>query len=193
MLISIDPSTNLCGVAFTVLEGKNVVCKRTRLIQAYSAVRHSEEEREIEKKWGRRYLQIKRIVDEINKEIDAIDQGGSIAMMAIEAPFYMPGKPGAFAPLVEAIFAIKSLVAAPRGIPIMMFEPLLVKSIFSRKSNASKDEMRKALRVFSGTSEILIEEHLIDSISEHEVDAIAVGYSYWFEHIKALHAQGDSQ
>ena len=193
MILSVDPSINLCGVALTKLDGKNVVCLGTKLINVSSRVRHNDREREVERNWGRRYLQISRISNEINNFLDEMGVKKELTGITVESPFFMPGKPNAFGPLIEVLFGITSFVGVPRNIPVNTFSPMEVKAHFSKKSNASKSEMRTALEILAKTKEVIIDPKIIKDLSEHEVDAIAVGYCHWFPTIRKICEQENSQ
>jgi len=59
-----------------------------------------------------------------------------------------------------------------------VLEPLLIKKLFTDKSFASKDVMKSFLKSKILSNDIFIGSIDFDSLSEHEVDAIAIGYVY---------------
>ena len=93
-----------------------------------------------------------------------------------ESPFYNPRRPGAFAPLVETLDAIRRAVwEYDQMLPLDMVDPPTVKRSVGAKGNADKDVMKQhvlALPDLNFTG--LIPLHLLD---EHSIDAIAVAYS----------------
>lgn len=179
MLLSIDPGTTFCGIAISHMEDSQLVIKYTESISINHLPKTLEDKADY-LKYGARFWRIKKIIDAINVIVPNFD----IDHIAIEGPFFNPGRPQAYAALVEVIYAIKSSVAYPNKLSTIIVEPLLVKKHFAHKHMAKKEDMMTAL------SSRLLDESismsvLSSTLSEHEVDAVAVAFCY-FHLIKEL-------
>ena len=173
MLLAIDPGTNFCGVTFCSQNNGILQVHHSELINV-SYNPKTDQEKLITNKYGLRFLKIERIIT----KLQSIIQAYSISAIAIEGPFYSALRPQAHSALVEVVYAIKSNIAYPLDIPMTIVEPLLVKKHFALKHMAKKEEMLTALhtRIANSTVTPLIS---IDTLSEHEIDAIAIAYTYY--------------
>ena len=174
MLLSIDPGINNCGLAvidyekdFTVLETFNV----------NNARKFTPEEKEVESVFGLRVVKVNFILHHVNLLLKAYP---GIDHVTIEAPFYNALTPMAYGSLLEVISAIKYSVLIPSGLTCSMAEPLLVKRIFINVKLGKDLKKKEAMRMFLvkkvDAGEIVLKVET-DSLSEHEIDAIAVGYT----------------
>lgn len=175
MLLSIDPGVNNCGLAvidctadFTVLETFNVNNSR----------RFTDEEKLVEKEFGARVVKVNSILSHVQRLLDAY--AGGVEHVVIEAPFYNALTPMAYGSLIEVITAIKYRILIPQGLQFTMAEPLLVKKLFINvkldKGLKKKEVMRDFLfrKVSDGSIAVKVD---IEPLTEHEIDAIAVGFS----------------
>lgn len=174
MLLSIDPGINNCGLAvidhtnvFTVLETMNVCNTR----------RFTDEEKVAEKVFGTRSVKVLWIMHQVSQMLAKYPQ---ITHVAIEAPFYSPLTPAAYGSLLEIISAIRYSILIPANIMHSLVEPLLVKRMFINVKLGKDLKKKEAMRMFLVTKvcngEIVL-PCSVDALSEHEIDAIAVGFS----------------
>jgi Holliday junction resolvasome RuvABC endonuclease subunit len=173
MIISIDPGLNFCGISVIEFNEKPYIHK-TILID--NNRRLTEEEKKLCEKYDSRVIKVQEIINTINALIEQY----SIEYIVIEGPFYSGLRPQAYSALLEIITAIKYLVAIPNGISLSIVEPLLVKKLFSNFHMSTKEDMRVALdkRVQEGV--IGVDSSInIHKLSEHEIDSIAVGFSFF--------------
>ena len=134
----------------------------------------TDEEKIVESMYGSRVVKILSIVNKIN---ELLDKYKKIEVIILEAPFYSALTPVSYGALLEVISSIKYQIVIPRNLPFKLIEPLLVKKIFTNKGMANKEAMKQFL--IKKVEEKII--HLpteIDSLSEHEIDAIAIGFVY---------------
>lgn len=171
LIICIDPGINMCGFSIAKGEGNKLHVLETHLVK--NARKFNDEEKEVEVLHGTRYVKVMAIV---NKLIELLDKHKTTKLV-IEAPFYSALTPVAFGSLLEVILAIKYTVAIERGLSLSMVEPTLVKKIFTGHGRAKK-EMMKEYAINLKLNGVLITKVDMESISEHEIDAIAVGYTY---------------
>lgn len=175
MLLSIDPGINNCGMVvidysdvFTVLETMNICNER----------RFTVEEKEVGKTFGLRAVKIATILEQVKL---AFIKYPHIDYVVIEAPFYNPGAPNAYSSLLEIISAIKHTILLPNKIRHSLVAPLLIKRVFLNiklsKELKKKEAMRALLVTKVSQGEIVLPCE-VEVLSEHEIDAIAVGYSH---------------
>jgi len=171
MFISCDPGIANFGISvnkkttpFTSIE--TVLVKNTRKL--------TDEEKIVEEAYNSRTPKIYAILNTIKAFLDKYKE---IDTIVLEAPFYNALTPAAYGSLLEVIFAIKYTIVVPNNLKFSLIEPLLVKKLFTSKGMASKEAMRLFLNTKKDSGEILIERE-ISELSEHEVDAVAVGFVY---------------
>jgi len=170
LLLSIDPGINNCGIVvldtsnqFTVVE--SILVKNAR--------KFTDDEKTIEKEYGTRAVK----VDYILKAIRSLLLKYDIDTVVVEAPFYNALTPVAYGSLLEVIFALKYDIIVKGKYIFKLIEPLLVKKMFTSKGMAAKDLIKDFLIKKKEDGSILIAID-IDTLSEHEIDAIAVGFVY---------------
>jgi len=171
MILTIDPGINNCGVAIIDLSSTFKVIEITNIKNIRKL---TDSEKDIELKYGLRTVKVlsihKVLLDLINRY--------NITSFVIEAPFYNALTPVAFGSLLEVIMSIKYSIIIPNNINLKLIEPLLVKKVFTNKSQAKKELMRESLISKINANTILLNEE-VSSLTEHEVDAIAVGFTYF--------------
>ena len=170
-LLSIDPGINFCGLSVGIYDNsyKVLECSLVKNIRKLT-----EEEKALEKKRGIRVVKIKAIIDKV---YDLVSRH-SVDTIVVEAPFYNSLTPMAYGSILEVLFSIKYTVVMELDLQFEVLEPLLIKKLFTDKSFASKDVMKSFLKTKIQSNDISIGSIDFDSLSEHEVDAIAIGYVY---------------
>lgn len=174
--IAIDPGINYCSiVVISPVDKFNVV--ESHLVNNNRAF--TAEEKKLEVLYGSRAVKILNIIDKLTEVIEKY----GIKYLAIEAPFYSPLTPVAYGSLLEVIFSIKYLLVLERKLKMSVIEPTAVKKLFTLKGNASKAIMKEFLFKKIEEGEIVLklgdQDKDKDSLSEHEIDGIAVGFVYW--------------
>lgn len=172
MLLGIDPGVNNCGVAvidtstaFRVLDTLNI--KNVR--------KFTDDEKVLEKDFGTRPVKVLSIVREIEKTLVKFPE---IKTAAIEAPFYHHLTPQAYGSLLEVVSAIRYNILIPQRIFYEMLPPMSVKKLFTDKGAAKKELMKRFLLQKKEDGSILIDLD-IEMLTEHEIDAIAIAYTYY--------------
>lgn len=171
MFLSIDPGINMCGIAVVKSQGNKLEVLETHLVK--NARKFTDAEKELEVLHGTRYVKVMAIINKITELLDK----HKTKLLVIEAPFYSALTPVAFGSLLEVILAIKYTTAIERKLELSMVEPTLVKKIFTGHGRAKK-EMMKEYAISLKANGILITEVDVSTISEHEIDAVAVAYTY---------------
>lgn len=169
-LISIDPGINFCGIATIDIDDGFKVINSTLIKNARA---FTADEKITEAAFGPRAVKVGVIVRKLQELIDK----HNVKTVVIEAPFYNALTPMAYGSLLEVIFAIKYTVIIPRGLKFELIEPTLVKKLFANKGYAAKEAMRQFLIAKKNVGDIDLPCE-VESLSEHEVDAVAIGFVY---------------
>lgn len=173
MILSIDPGVNNCGMVVAdttgTFEVKHAICVK-------NARKFTPVEKEVEKEFNTRVVKVQHILDSLNVLLDTYPDVESIA---IESPFYSALTPLAYGSLMEVISAIKYNILVPRKLKFRMIEPLLIKRMFINSRMTKGMTKKEVMREFLVTK--IKDGHIIytgdvDALSEHEVDAVAIGF-----------------
>lgn len=173
LLLSVDPGVNNCGCV-VIDPNNNFQVKDCILIK--NARAFTPEEKVIEAKYGARTVKVQAIY----RKVEELILKWNIGIVVIEAPFYNSLTPNAFGSLIEVIMAIKHCVITRLNVDVHLVEPTLVKRMFTNKGNAKKEEMRQFLINKKEKGEISLPFD-IEKMSEHEVDGVAIGYTYYLK------------
>jgi len=94
--------------------------------------------------------------------------------IGIESAFLNRLRPAAYAPVVTSIYSIKkAFIDTYNTSNIVEYPPMMVKHIVAEYGGATKDDMYMAVKGIKEINDLID----IDIISEHEVDALAMGYT----------------
>lgn len=174
MILSIDPGVTACGVAVTVLEGDELKVLDT--VNVSGTLRLVGDFFIAGEKYGKRTGKVHRIISVVN---GLLDKYPTIDMIALEAPFYNRRAPQAFASLLEVVYGIKYMVAIERGVDLRVMSPMAVKKVWTGKGNSGKDIMYNSLVERLNNKQVVLPDNSTeDTLTEHEIDSIAVGYTY---------------
>lgn len=171
VLLSIDPGINFCGLCVNVFDESFKVLNSS-LVKNIRKL--TEEEKLLEKRRGIRVVKIKAILDKIYELINQY----KVTSIVIEAPFYNSLTPMAYGSILEVLCAIKYTVVMELNLDFEVLEPLLIKKLFTDKSQANKDMMKTFLSSKIASGDITIGEIDFNGLSEHEIDAIAIGFVF---------------
>ncbi len=180
ILMSVDPGTTNCGIVISTKVEDIVVVHHTELIIAKTSYKSALEVLYMGL-YGGRFLKILRIIERMKELITEF----SVTEIAIEGNYYNPTMPAAYAALVEFVFAVKKMVAMPLSMVVHIFSPMDVKKVMTVSHKLSKEDSRKktfmtiALKERKENGSIIIDKD-IDEMSEHEIDATAIGYTCHF-------------
>jgi len=173
MLLAIDPGVNNCGLAVLTTEPQVTVLET---VNVKNARKFTDQEKVIEKDYNARVVKVSHILTSVN---DMLDKYPDIQEVSIETPFYNALRPAAYGSLLEVISAIKYNIVIPRKMKLRMIEPLLIKKMFISvkvtKLMTKKQVMKDFLlaKITAGAIQFTGD---FDALSEHEIDAIAIGF-----------------
>lgn len=176
MIISIDPGVTACGVS--VVSYNNSKFKVHETVNVKGTLKLRGEHQIVASKYSERTGKIHRIVTVIK---EFIEKYGKVDKIILEAPFYNRTRPQAFASLLEVIFAIKYLLAFSLGLQLCVLAPMAIKKVWTDVGNCGKDLMEEHFFKKIKSKEMLIDKNNVDLaiITEHQIDSVAVGYSYF--------------
>lgn len=177
MHISIDPGINNTGIClFDIIDDKFTVLD-TSLV--FNIRKFTTDEKTLSAVYGDRFPKLLSILSRITSMLEkaAIDKE-VIETIIAEAPFYSSFRPQTFGSIVEVLTLIKYEIAYKYSLGFKLIEPLLIKKTFSTFSLATKDKMKETLQEKVLIKDIILNVD-IESLSEHEIDAIAIGYVFY--------------
>ena len=170
-LLSLDTCIAFTGISINdTSEGFRVV--ETHIVKNNRAF--TPEEKVIEKSQGPRAVKLLAIINKFKSLLERFN----IEMIVIEAPFYNALTPQAYGSLLEVVFGLKYSVLVPMDLKYRLIEPTLVKKLFTSHGMAKKEMMKQFLISKIATGEIKMDKS-IESLTEHEIDSIAIGYVHW--------------
>lgn len=169
--LSIDPGLNNTGIAVVdISSGFKII----ETVNVKNARKFTDAEKIIDVKYGSRAVKVMSIIE----RIDSLLQQYKPTCLVSEAPFYSALTPAAYGSLVEIVVSIKYNVAMKHDIDFFTVEPLLVKKYFTNKGMAAKELMKQFLKLRQADGTIHITTD-VDTMTEHEIDAVAVGFSHY--------------
>ena len=155
-IIGIDPGTNYCGVAVFTIENLKITNLYTSLIDST---------------WINSGL-FDRLLNVYNESFKIFTEERPF-WLAIEAGFINRFRPAAYGPISKCIFSIEKAFYDATGLKnITELPPSIVKKFISQNGLATKGDMLTAVRNITELSCFLSGNE-----SEHEIDAIAIGYT----------------
>jgi Holliday junction resolvasome RuvABC endonuclease subunit len=175
VFLSADPGISNFGIA-VIDPSANFKVIETHLVK--NARKFTDEEKVVELQYGSRTVKVQAIIAKIK---EFLAKYPTIDLVVVEAPFYSALTPTSYAALLEVIIAIKYEIVIQHQLKFGTIEPLLVKKLFTNHGMASKEAMRQFLVKKKDDKSIEI-PYNIDDLSEHEIDAVAVGFVH---HLKS--------
>jgi Holliday junction resolvasome RuvABC endonuclease subunit len=171
--MGLDPGSNHCGVAVIEFDYTNLQLYRVTGTTLEAAKIKIPLAQDLVETHGERYVKTFSMGQALKGLLEYYDP----QQVCCESPFYHRLHPGAFAPLVESVYALRNAVAAFNPlIPFTTYEPLVIKKIMSGKAFADKDLMRTSLLNNSEITAVL--EVPVSQLSEHAIDAIAIAWTH---------------
>ncbi|EKD89535.1 MAG: hypothetical protein ACD_33C00045G0002 [uncultured bacterium] len=169
--LACDPGINSCGLAIFTIQEKSITVKETHLVN--NIRKFTEEEKVIEKKYTSRLVKVNSIFNKFKEIITS----NKIDCIIVEAPFYNALTPVAYGSLLEVITIIKYNIAYANDLEFMLLEPLYIKKVFTNAAMAKKHVIKEFLIKKKADGSIILEKD-IETMSEHEIDAVAIAFSY---------------
>lgn len=172
IIAGIDPGTTNIGLSFTAINPvdwsiTSVVAKTVNAENAESLIFAPAPETYAQ---SPSLLRLHYLATQLTHEFMAIRP----SLIVYEAPFYNPGRPGAYGPLLESVMAIHTAAFNYNpNIPVVKYAPSLIKVSVGAKSDAGKIPIKDA--VFK-IPELL--PYMNRGYSDHAIDAIAIAYTH---------------
>lgn len=163
--MGVDPGTNYCGVAIFDVDDKTFEIKGIdNILVDLTKPRYNIDNNNL---LFPRLNKLYRTFMDIYEKYD-------IYWLAIEAAFINRLRPAAYGPIVTSIFSVKKAFIDSYNLNnIVEYPPTIVKQVVSEYGQATKDGMYDAVNKIKELDGLFD----IDTISEHEIDAIAMGYT----------------
>lgn len=171
-IMSIDPGLNNCGVASYEMEyGTN----RVLSIDAFTLV--IDKVRDIsgldDETFSERVIKLYKLKEALKQVFQIYNP----SQVVCESPFFNRFRPTAYSALVEVLNVIRSsVIEYNMNIHFSTIEPLLIKKIVGAGMMKGKLDVKDAVSKNEFIMARLI-KHL-DTLDEHAIDAIAIGFSF---------------
>lgn len=175
-IVSIDPGTDALGLAILDVSFDNFEIIKTRASTIIASKLVSEDSwlAQVHNYRTARIYKLKEIL--LKRFIDL-----EPAIVVCESPFFNPRRPGAFAPLVEILAAIRgAVIEYDSWKPLNLIDPSTIKKSVNAPGNADKTVVKKCVMALTDIN--FDGDVPIEDLDEHSYDAIAVGYC----HVKFL-------
>lgn len=157
-IIGIDPGTNYCGVAIFKLNNNIEIENLNTILIDLTKESNSS-------LFNRLNVLYNRLVYIFNLYIPIY--------LAVEAGYINRFRPAAYGPIAKAIYTIeKAYYDVTMLYNITEYPPSIVKNIISNNGLANKDDIEEAVYNIPD-----VEPFLTGYESEHEIDAISIGYT----------------
>ena len=129
--------------------------------------------RELVDTFGMRIITLTLLRDMIRELMDTYHPD----IVASEDAFFNPRRPGAYEALLHWILTVSFVLKDEYGMPLHKIPPKLVKKFISGVGTSDKEGVQAAI---FNHKDIVFEKALGEiELTEHEGDAIAIGYSQW--------------
>lgn len=184
-LFSIDPGTDTTGLCFAVVDLEFGVYRveETLLLQAERRLRFDSFYQDFEMIHGSRQARLRILADSLEYELARFSPHDVVC----ESPFIVARQISAFEPLVQILHHYRLTVHRydPR-LSFNLIAPVQAKkAIGMSKPGQTKSDMREGLIEVAEQSDLtglyVHPKVRLGSVSEHEIDAIIVGYAQYLQ------------
>lgn len=172
-IIGIDPGTETLGVCIMDIDVRDFSIIQTEaftLIGSQSVYFDKETANQHSHRTARLEAHRQNLFELFNKTTPSL--------VAIEAPFYNPRRPNAFAPLVETLLCVKeALMKYDWHATLCHLDPPRIKKAIGAKGNAGKDDVKLALSKMLHA--VKLDKDAFEELDEHSIDAVCVAYAHY--------------
>ena len=169
-ILSIDPGSFNTGFAVIHIENNNIVSIFARTIEVNKINDRTGLDSEAHSEKNIRLNKLRMIYSDI------LERYKPIAVVC-ESPFYNRAFPAAYGSLLTVMNIFQNaLMYYNCNIPFFTMEPLLVKALVGAGFKKGKSDVKLAVSQLPEIMTTLTVD--LNSLDEHSIDAIAVGYSY---------------
>lgn len=173
-ILSIDGGTSTVGLCFSTVEAGKMVILRTRLLDVSRDKRYSH----LDERHSPLSLRLRTLREDLLNELDRLTY--PLHAVVYENHFINPRRPTSVIPLARFMQVVDD-VCIDRGLYINTVAPQQMKkaiNVTGKLSKADKDKVYLAIKKKVIEGEIVLSEGVkLDEISEHEIDAIGLGYT----------------
>ena len=173
-MLSFDPGLSFSGWAYSRFESgiRLFTVEQYGMITPNKTVSHKEY-RQLVDTYGMRIITLTLLRDLIRELMDKYKPD----FVASEDAFFNPRRPGAYEALLHWILTVSFILKDEYSKPLFKIPPKLVKKFISGVGTSDKEGVQHAIFKHK---DIVFDKGLGEiELTEHEGDAIAIGYSYW--------------
>lgn len=177
VLVGIDPGLNTTGISKFIID---FYTNNILHIEAFTITNDKllDTTSLYDNIYSDRLLKLYKLKEALTRIVSIINP----CLIACESPFYNRFRPMAYGSLLETVRIIHSAVMEYNiNIPFTMVEPLLVKKVIGAGMMKGKVDVKLAVNNRPELISVLTND--INTLDEHSIDAIAVGYAYYNKYI----------
>jgi len=174
-ILSFDPGLSFSGWAYSKIEdNKNLFyIEEFGMITPNKTVGHKEY-REVVNTYGQRIITLSLLRDMVRELFTTYNPDFVVS----EDAFFNPRRPGAYEALIHWILMVSLVLKDEFNKPLFRIPPKLVKKFISQDGTSNKLGVQEA--IFKHKDIVFNPKYSGDiELTEHEGDAIAIGYSEW--------------
>lgn len=171
-LLAIDPGVNNCGLAVFNIDYQT---NQIMTVDAHTAIsaKLNDTTSLYEELYSERTVKLHKLTEYLNQVMVDVNP----AIVVCESPFYNRLRPMAYGSLLEVLNSVYStIISHNNNIPFFTVEPLLVKKTVGAGMQTGKLDVKQAISRIEPIMSVLLPN--LESLDEHSVDAMAVGYTY---------------
>ena len=165
-ILSIDPGLSVTGWAISDIDNGRMTVVQHGEIVAQKEMKNHKEEINI---FGKRLFTL----DYIEEQTDELVKKYNPTDVVSEDAFWNPKFPDAFMAICLCIFTMARIIKKQHSLILHKLAPRLVKNLATGNGNADKTKVKSSIT--SNPAIIISKPELL---SEHESDAIAIGYAF---------------
>lgn len=173
-ILSFDPGLSFSGWAYSKVDDKNstFTVENFGMITPNKTVDHKSHRDDVSV-YGKRIITLSLLRDMMRELLNQYNPD----IVASEDAFFNPRRPGAYEALIHWILTVSLLLRDEYQKPLYKIPPKLVKKFISGIGTSNKEGVQEAIFKHK---DILFSSELKDiTLTEHEGDAIAIGYTQW--------------
>ena len=173
-ILSFDPGLSFSGWAYSKVDDE----KATFLVENFGMLTPNKtvdhkSNREDVSIYGKRIITLALLRSMVRELISKYNPD----IVASEDAFFNPRRPGAYEALIHWILTVSFLLRDEYNKPLYKIPPKLVKKFISGLGTSDKEGVQSAIFKHK---DILFSSDINDiTLTEHEGDAIAIGYTQW--------------
>ena len=171
-ILSFDPGLSFSGWSYSEVDDKVFCVKEFGMLTPNKTVDHKSHREDVSV-YGKRIITLSILRDMMRELMTKYNPDFVVS----EDAFFNPRRPGAYEALLHWILTVSLLLRDEFKKPLYKIPPKLVKKFISGVGTSDKEGVQAA--IFKHKDILFSSELKNFTLTEHEGDAIAIGYTQW--------------